>query len=253
MDKSRLWTLGAAVVIVAVVLLGYVLGVMPRLTEASAAREARVAVEAQNAAHEAELVELQKKFAGISALRLQAEELRTAVPAEADVDALIGQLDEIAAGSQVTITAITVTDALPYAPAVPEAPAVLPSTGEAAAAPDAAVPDATVPGAVVPGAEGAAAAASPLLTAANFVTVPITVTVDGDYEQVLDFIGGLQSGERLVLVTGFTTTEDAEAPAAIADLGADAAAPIIGGVTATITAYVYVVLDGTAVAAPVVP
>ena len=129
MDKSRLWTLGAAVVIVAVVLLGYVLGVMPRLTEANAAREARVAVEAQNAAHEAELVELQRKFAGISALRFQAEELRAAVPAEADVDALIGQLDAIAAGSQVTITAITVTDALPYAPAVPEAPAVLPSTG----------------------------------------------------------------------------------------------------------------------------
>ncbi|RNE59223.1 hypothetical protein EEJ31_10675 [Cryobacterium tepidiphilum] len=81
--------------------------------------------------------------------------------------------------------------------------------------------------------------AGSLVTGDNFVAIPVSVTVHGDYGHVLDFIEGLQTGTRLVLVTGFNTTGEPSA-------GSRGGESTGGVVTASISAYVYVLLDPAA-------
>jgi len=50
----------------------------------------------------------------------------------------------------------------------------------------------------------AAAAIPPGIDATTFLTIPITITVDGDRGAIMAFVGALQSGPRLMLVSDFT-------------------------------------------------
>ena len=49
MTGNRIWMIGTALAIVGIVLLGWFLGVAPKLAEARSANEQRTTVEAQNA------------------------------------------------------------------------------------------------------------------------------------------------------------------------------------------------------------
>ena len=74
---------------------------------------------------------------------------------------------------------------------------------------DETVPDETVPGA----ADAPAAASSSLVTTDNFVAVPITISVAGSFDAVLQFLDGLQDGERVMTVTAFNSSApSADAP-----------------------------------------
>ncbi|WP_431245475.1 hypothetical protein [Leifsonia xyli] len=70
------------------------------------------------------------------------------------------------------------------------------------------------------------------------MAIPVTIGVQGSTDAAIAFLGGLQHGSRLVLVTGFTGSENAtSAPVA----GAKAVAPgAPSGSTYTITGLVYV-------------
>jgi hypothetical protein len=95
------------------------------------------------------------------------------------------------------------------------------------------------------------------VTAANFVAIPVTISVNGTYGQALNFVDGLQHGKRLFLVTTFASTKSAEA-------AAPAPAPTSGSTSGsssaptqaaaapswTVGGYVYVVLDSTKKAVP---
>lgn len=231
MSMNRLWVLGAALLIGVVAVLGWMLGIAPKLGEVRAAKADQVAVESQNMAFATQLATLKEQFESIGELRIELAELRESVPNDADMPAFVGQLDEIADAHRVTLTAITVSDAQPYAPvvaapAVEAAPAEVPAEGEAAGDPAAAAPVAAVP--TAPAAPAAPApVVNALVTAANFVAVPISLSVDGSYDDVLDFVEGLQLGERLVMVTTFNTSVAADS----------------GNVTGSISAFVYVLLD----------
>lgn len=48
---------------------------------------------------------------------------------------------------------------------------------------------------------------SPLITATNFAAVPASVSVTGPYSNVLDFVNGVQHGDRLFLVTNINTSQ----------------------------------------------
>ncbi|HEV7948797.1 MAG TPA: type 4a pilus biogenesis protein PilO [Glaciihabitans sp.] len=197
MEKNRLWVIGAALVIAGVVVIGWFLGISPKLDEASASAATRAEVEAQNAAHELELVNLKEQFENIDLFRGELAELRDAIPAGAELPDLVRELDSIATDNQVSLTAISLSDAQPYV-AVEGAPSSL--------------------------------------TAENFVTIPLSLTVDGDYTSVLNFVAGLQSSERLMLVTAFSTSTGDT-----------------GGVTGSISAYAYVLLSGNSAAATATP
>ena len=239
---NRLWILGAVLMIGVVVVRGWMLGVSPKLGEVRAAKADQASVESQNAAFETQLATLKDQFDSIGELRTELSALREAVPAGADMPAFIGQLDEIAKAHNVTLTAITVSDAQAYLPVV-AAPLAEAAPGESAApgegaAPGAAVGDsaAAAPAAPAPAPAAPAPTVNALVTAANFVAIPITLSVDGSYDGVLDFVEGLQLGERLVMVTTFTTSVTADS----------------GNVTGAITGFVYVLLEPGAAAAATV-
>ncbi|TFD13171.1 hypothetical protein [Cryobacterium sp. TMT4-10] len=233
MDRNRLWVLGAVVLIGVTLVLGWLVGISPNLTAASVANTDRVAVEEQNKAAGLQLVELKKQFESIGDLKKDLTAIREAVPSGPEIPAFLSQLDTLSRQNEVTLTDFSVGDAEPYAPegaapvaaATPSdastpAPTAAPADGTAAPAAD----PATAAGATVVGA--ALPVAPPGITANNFVAVPITVSVEGNYSKLLDFTDGLQTGKRLALVTSIETTT---------------VSPEIS--TAKISAYVYVLLN----------
>jgi Tfp pilus assembly protein PilO len=250
MDKNRLWVLGAVLVIGAVVLMGWVLGISPKLAEIRAADADRVSVEAQNSASELKLTTLKKQFESMGSLKDDLVALRSAVPNGADIPAFVAQLDTISQQNHVTITEISVSDAQPYVPVVvaAPAPAAAAPAGGSTPAPTAAA------AAPVPAPAAAPTVAAPVpsggVTAANFVSVPITLTVDGSYANALEFIDGLQKGTRLALVTTFKTAPAAKSSAAGPATGSNNALAVTsapsGAVTTTISALIYVLLDSNA-------
>lgn len=194
MTTTKWWLVGAILVIVLVVSTGFTLGVSPKLDELSASRATRTAALAQNEVYELQLAALQREFDGLDTVQNELAELREAIPEGAALPAFVGQLEAIAGRTAVTLTEFSSADALPYAPVVP----------------DATVPDATVPDATVP---DATAAPSALVTTDNFVAVPVTISVTGSFDAVLQFLEGLQNGQRLMTVTAFSSgTPSADAP-----------------------------------------
>lgn len=182
MKTARLWMLGSVVVIIALLVGTWFVGISPRLAEAAIANNERATVEAQNAAHQATLASLKTQFEGISDLRSDLEGLRVAVPADADTADLIRQLNAYATSAGVTITGITLSPPERFA-----APAEPPSDTELA---------------------GALTSVNP----ENFLTVRVEIDVAGPYANVMAFVSNVQAGERAFLVHDLTL--DSGIPAA---------------------------------------
>ena len=221
MSMNRLWVFGAVLLMGLVLVFGWTLGISPKLSEAGVAKADRASVETQNAAFEIQLGALKKQYENIGDLRAELAAVHLAVPGGADMPAFVGQLDGIAQTHEVTLSTIKVGDAQPYDPLAVAAPLpaeAAPAEGDEPAA------TATAEPAVAP------PVVNDRIDADNFVAVPISLTVDGSYDNVLDFIDGLQTGKRLVMVHKFTTS----------------AAGASESVTATIDAFVYVLLDTSA-------
>lgn len=255
MDLNRLWTFGTVILIGAAAVLGWVLAVAPKLGEAQLADADRVSVEIQNSAYETQVSTLKKKFDSIEGLRSDLTSLRMAVPSAADIPEFVAQLDTIAQQHQVTLTSILVSDAQPYVPIVavaPVAPSAAPSDSSEPA------PTPTPAAVAAPTATEVAAAMAPqpneLITGANFVSVPIALSITGRYGNVLDFLESLQKGTRLVMVTTFataagsvTTSATAGPDAAVSGSTAAPAATVASSeVVATIAGLIYVLIDPAA-------
>jgi Tfp pilus assembly protein PilO len=233
MDKNRLWLIGLVAVMVAVVAMGWLLGIQPQLSAASAADAQRATVQAQNAQNEAVLAKLKKDYSSIDELKKQLVSLRQSVPASADMSAFVTELDTLAGVHQVTVKSISVSDAMPYT--APAAPVAAPSASASPSATPTPAPTAAAPAApVAPTAPPAVT--NPKITAANFIAVPIQLSISGPYSNVLDFVNGLQMGPRLFLVTTFSTTSSSDTTAAA------------GSVDSSVGGFVYVVLDANAAA-----
>jgi len=248
MSTRRIWAIGCALVMTASIALGWLLGASPLLAAAKVADEAREAAEAQNATYSQELVILKDQFAGIEKLEAQLGDLRAELPSGAALPAYLNQLSTEAQKHSVTLTTITTADAVAYAPTAAEAPiaetppadAEAPADADAAAPAAEAVPAAPAEGAGVP-------VTSPLVTAENFIAIPITLAFDGGYDNVLAFVESLQKGTRLTAVTAFSTTkEDAAAAVPSEDGAAEAAPAATDAVTGTMSLLIYVLLDPTA-------
>ena len=244
MDKNRLWVIGSVLVMVAILALGYVLGIQPQLKSASAARTERLTVVATNAEQALVLAQLKKDFAGIDLVRNELAPLALSVPRGTEMPAFIDQLSALAGRSQVTLSTIGVSEPVAYAsvaPPVAEAPVADASPADGVAA-DAAVAD------LVAAAPVATAGVPPVvnssITAANFASLSVQISIKGDYSRVLDFVNGLQTGSRLFLVSGLTTSVVA------AEGAAEGVAPVASGtVDATITGLVYVLVPDAAAGA----
>lgn len=185
MRSNRLWGIGTAIVIVAVLALGWVLGVSPKLNELAGVTASLDAVNAQNQQHQLELAALEAQFENIDELRDELADLQAAVPSDVGLPDFIRQLNTLAAATGVAIDSISTSD--PGAYSVP------------------AVPGTTVD------AEGNVVAlpAAP----ANLVTINTVIKIKGTPSAILLFVKGLQSGDRLFFISELAIGEPT-APAA---------------------------------------
>ena len=178
-----------------VVAIGWILGAAPRLAEAQAADDDRAGVETLNATYEQTLVKLKMLDANLLALTEELDGLEAALPPDAQVSTLLGQLNALAAQSGVELTSITAGvperfgAAAEAAALLAAAPTPEPKEGEDIAA---VVPEA-VPVSPVP---------------ENFVSVPVSVEFAGNPGGLMAFVEKVQYGTRLFLVEALDITYD---------------------------------------------
>ncbi len=103
-----------------------------------------------------------------------------------------------------SIIGLTVSDPTAYSPAKPEIDpdlVVVPQDGaeEGAAGDGEAAP--------VP-VDDPAFVTNPLITAENFVAIPVSIEISGEYSAILNFVKGLQSRDRLFLVSTLSTARE---------------------------------------------
>lgn len=171
--NNRIWVLGGVVVIVVVAALALLLGVKPQIDATLVADADRVNVETQNAAADGSLAALRTKFEQLGDFKSRLAELQKSIPATSNMGAVTTQLNAGQATYGVVVKNITVLDALPFAPSA-EMEAAVPAS----------------------------------ITSANFTVIPITVQIAGKPAAMFEYIHGLQTGERLILVKGLTVTAD---------------------------------------------
>lgn len=189
-------------VIAAVLGLGWLLGVSPLLTQASAADMDRISVEQNNQAQVIALGQMKADFGRLSELEAQIDTLKLSIPNEVDSDFLYAYLSRIAGGSSI-VKDIHTGEAQVYG-----SPTT--SDGAAPAAPTAPA-DPTATPAPVPG-------------VANLYTVPVTITFrkEASGADVLAYAGLMQNGPRIFVITNISR-----------DPGPDS--------SGTITAYMFVI------------
>jgi Tfp pilus assembly protein PilO len=228
MGKNRLWVVGAVTVMAGIIGVGWLVGISPELSAVNSANQDRANVVVQNGANEALLAKLKKDFLGIDAMRAQMATLQVAVPSSAQMSTFVAELNMLAATHQVTVKSISVSDAKPYT----AAPTPVAATGTPASKP--------------------VVMTNPKITPANFVVIPIQISVTGIFAKVLDFLHDVQGGPRLFLASTLTSTSSTHSTSGVASVKKTAA---VGPTTvdSTIGGFVYVLLDGGKTTSSVAP
>jgi hypothetical protein len=174
--NNRIWTLAAAIVCIAIVALGLVVGILPKLAESAAADLSRVSIDAQNAIYEGELVRLQKEFEGLDDIVAELEELQQSLPAGHDEAAWLRQVSAAAAS-----TGVLVSD---YTQDVP----VLYGNFDAA---------------------GNAAEGQQPISGGTLLGIPISLKVESyDLHALYAILRPLQQGQRLFMVSSMSLESD---------------------------------------------
>jgi Tfp pilus assembly protein PilO len=175
MNGNRLIAIVLGLLTVGVFALGWLLGVAPKLAEATASDAERQLVEVQNAASEAELVRLADESERLGELRKQLDKLAISIPGEHGLEDFLDQLAEAAAASGVVIDSVT--------------------TGEAAPP-------------IVTAVEGEATTDTAADTG-DLLSIPLTVGVSGPMPGVLAFSELVQTLPRLTLISALSVTDEA--------------------------------------------
>jgi hypothetical protein len=206
--SNRVIAFGTIVLSVAIVALGWFLGVAPRLADASATEAERQAVQAQNAGLQAQLVQLRDDFTRIDELRAGVSALRASIPDNADYAGFVSELNGLSGATGAQVSRLNVGDASWYANV--QAPAGQPVTGpsappEGSASADGAATPEPTPAPEVVGAPIPVPIDTTLVNGSNFVAIPVTIELvaGSTYDQAVALMGALQADKRLFLVTGF--------------------------------------------------
>lgn len=245
MTENRIWYFGTALVAVAVLALGWLLGVSPKLDEAAAAESERSAVETQNLAIRADLRRLSAQYDDLSDMRESLTDLRKALPPEAETPSFLAELGDLRTAAPVTLTSVSVGDALPYVPSTAagsaaESDAAAADSSDSTAEDSSAGADGAATGgtgtasAGTDGVDAAAAgpiASDPRVTQENLLLLPIEIEATGSRAELTTFLGSLQEGKRLYLVTDVST-----------ELNTQPTDP--GDYRSTISGYLYVLIPG---------
>lgn len=182
--RTRLWTLGVAVICAGVVLLGVVGGLMPQLTQAGSSYRILQDTRDRNEGMRSQIQELEAAETNIAELEAQYETMTAAIPAEADTSSLLRELQSLqeATGARVVDLALQGAEAVE-------------ATGSGANAPTAnGENNANGANGAPPAGEGAGV---------TIDRIPLVLRLEGSPQQISAFVAALQSGERLVLADEF--------------------------------------------------
>ncbi|GAA4177723.1 hypothetical protein [Gryllotalpicola koreensis] len=237
MNANRLWMLGGAVAAVAIVVLGWIVGISPQLQQASAADDQKVSAQSQLQQTELQLTQLKKDYASIGQLKAQLSTLQQSLPGTSQVTDFVRQLAQQSAAAGVAVSSITVGEPTAYAPAASgSAPAASPAPSPSAPTPSATAAPSTGP---TPNATAAAVAppvsTDPLVTSANFVMLPVTLSISGEQAGLMSFTSSVQNqGPRLFLVNKIDLKQGAGA--------ADSQSGAASDESATLSGFIYVLI-----------
>ncbi|KQR53793.1 hypothetical protein ASF88_02780 [Leifsonia sp. Leaf336] len=214
MDKNRLWIIGAVALSALVLVGGWFVAIAPQLGAAGQAAVQRAQIDAQNATYNSQLQALKDAHAKLPETQAQLAELAKAIPADAGLPAFYSELNQLAASAGVTITKVTPSDAVPYtAPVPPAAPAAAASASGSSTATPTPAPAATpTPAPSASSVPGMPPVQNPAITADNLSLIPIVITASGSQAQLQAFVGAIQSGDRLFLVTGSNVASSTTGP-----------------------------------------
>jgi type II secretory pathway pseudopilin PulG len=169
-NTNRIWALGTVIAIVAVLALGYLLGVQPMLNRLDAAKAETVTTQANNAAQEATLAVMKGQYENLDELRDELEVLRISIPGTLDSDFVYQLFAGYSTIAGATIDSITLGEAQLYGVTSEGSPTV----------------------------EG-------VEPVANLYTIPVTIGIRGeDAAPGLAFVAAMQRGPRLFLVTSYS-------------------------------------------------
>jgi Tfp pilus assembly protein PilO len=202
MDRNRLMMIAAVLAAFVVLAGGFFLGVQPQLKSAADAHSAEVAVTAQNEKLASTLASLRAQYSKLGTKKADLADLRKTVPAGVDSGSMITELNGIAEKSGVTLSNIQFGTAASYMPPV-SAAAPATATAGATASPSPSATASPTPVASTPVAP--AVTTDPLITAANFSTIPLTVTIQGSYADALSFLQGVRDADRLFMINTITS------------------------------------------------
>lgn len=199
-SKTRLWVLITGFLCVLVVLYGVFVGLMPQLTDASRtharADDQAVLIQAQ----QAQLAVLQQADRDSEELNSELRELEAAIPVASDWSRFLRELASIEAATGARVTELVVADEV-----LPVASAEVPPADPAAEGAAAQTP--TAPASP----EGGSATSA----GTGLIQIPITMTVSGTPDQIAVFFRQLQTGERLVFVSGIEIDSTSETPTGV--------------------------------------
>jgi hypothetical protein len=171
---TRIWTFATVLIMIAVVALGWFLGISPRLADAARFEAERRSVEAQNDVTRAVIAQLQADFENLDELLIELEGLREEFPTAAQYDDAVEELLTRLLSAGLGLQNIQINEPAPTTPLVID-------------------PDAEVPPPEIDG-EG-------ILPAGSLLGVPVTVTVTGPLSSILEYIDALQKSPRFSIVT----------------------------------------------------
>ncbi len=212
-NPNRLWIIVTAVIAIAVIALGGLLGVAPQLAAIAAADASRESVEQQNAATRAEIEALKAQSEDLDSIRDQLDELGLAVPDNLELADIATTLNDIALLTGTGVSGLQVVGGVYYTPPTTAADGAV--TRDPAIAAD-------------PTAGG-------LVTPENFVAIKTTFQVTAyDYNGFVNFAGALQTIKRVFSVTDISISYKKEDNAWLA----------------IFTGYVYVLIDPNSAQTP---
>lgn len=170
MNQSRLWTIGAVLVIAALIAGTWLLGVSPRLAEASQADTELQSAQTLNNSHRRTLADLKAEAENLDDVTEKLDELQRVIPEKPEISAFIAEIESLARRTGVRITAVALNDPVPY---------------------------------IAPEFEDAELAAKANVATQNgLYVIPINVIAEGNGSALLNFTAALQGGTRFALVYG---------------------------------------------------
>lgn len=183
MNQSRLWTLGAVLIGIALIAGTWFLGVSPRLNDANQANENREAAATVNDLHRQTLLKLKQEHERLDEIVAELDVRQLVIPEVPEIARFYTELAAAAGRASVSVTSVSFGEPTAYVPP--------------------ALPDETV------GVAGQ-------LAESGLYIVPVTIEVKGGgSESALNFIAALQHMPRYVLVQNVAVVMDSTGQSAI--------------------------------------